>query len=394
MATKLIELRPNRDLLNPDFEGYKLSLEKIPIYKHELEASIEKILPDNEQYSLLHARLFGLHNHLYHDQFNTESNIYFIDSNWNVQNIIINNETGRLSEIRKVWHIPMCEEIKPERYNFSLHFASKDIAVISDGYGKLYILETNDRNEDRTWIPVYLEYILESNTVFMIVDAVCITSETNVKQLHCLLNHVEKNEEDGKFVTVVNWVSLSQTEDNKWGPVLLKVLKGSGQLHYCALENNCKFISIASDKPFKFILDSENPIVEKETTVETKKPKVYTWLQTSDDITLRFNVNSLCNKNNIKVTPKPFHLSVKFNDIILLEGELRNRIDSDLTVWSITNNILEITINKTENGLMWPEFIKGDISGEEILDPSLVAEIHQRLAHLCNENEVNINKIL
>lgn len=392
MATKLIELRPNRSLLNPNFEGYKLSLEKIPIYKHELESSIEKILPNNEQYSLLHARLFGLHNHLYYDHFNTESNIYFIDNNWNVLNIVINNETGRLSELKKVWQVPLCEEVKPERYNFSLQFASNHIAVISDGYGKLYIVQTGDRNEDEMWVSLFSEYVLESNKVFMIADALYLSSENNVKQLHCLLNYVEKNEDDSKFEMMINWICLTQAEDNTWGQVSLKVLKGSGQLYYCTLEKDCKFISLASDKPFKFILDSENPISEKEPIIDTKKQKVYTWLQTTDNITLRFNVGSNYDKNNIKVICKPFHISVKYNDTILLEGELRNRVDSDLTVWTIADNILEITINKTENGLMWLEFVKGDTSGQEILDAAVVAEVHQKLAHLCSETEVIVRR--
>jgi len=42
---------------------------------------------------------------------------------------------------------------------------------------------------------------------------------------------------------------------------------------------------------------------------------------------------------------------------------------------------------KREQGLMWQELLKG-IQGEEVLDPALVDDMHQRLAHLCSEKEV------
>lgn len=379
MSTKLIELRPDRNLLNPDFNGYKLSLEKIPVLTEELETSIDRVKPNSEQYSLLHAKLFGLHNYLINDTYNEKSNVYFIDGNWNVKRIIINETTGRISEVRKVWTIPKNEYVDG-RYNPTLCF-TKEYAILSDGCGLLYIVETGERNENENWNSVFSDVILE-NKVFTVNDAVFLTTN-NVKEIHCLLNYVEKSDE--KFLTVINWVTVHQTSDQNWGANSLKVLKGGGQLYYCSLERNCKYIYIASDSQFKFLLDSENPI--KETELKNENLKVYTWLQSSDDITLRFNVSN-DNKNNVYVKPMPFHIEIRFNDIVLLHGELRNRIDSDLTTWTINNNILEITVTKTESGLMWDEFVKDDKTGEQILDASIVEEVHQRLAHLCSKTEV------
>ena len=49
---------------------------------------------------------------------------------------------------------------------------------------------------------------------------------------------------------------------------------------------------------------------------------------------------------------------------------------------------LEVTIVKREEGLTWQELVKGDTKGKEVLDPALVEEMHQRLAHLCSDREV------
>lgn len=39
MATERIELRPKRELINNDFDGYKLSLDPLPTYKTEINGT-------------------------------------------------------------------------------------------------------------------------------------------------------------------------------------------------------------------------------------------------------------------------------------------------------------------------------------------------------------------
>ena len=64
---KVFELRPNKSLLDPSFEGYKLSLDSLPVYKHELPLAVEHLKPNDEQCSFEHVKMFGLHNHLIDD---------------------------------------------------------------------------------------------------------------------------------------------------------------------------------------------------------------------------------------------------------------------------------------------------------------------------------------
>lgn len=76
---KLFELRPNKDLLNHGFEGYKLSLDPLPAYKHNLPVSVEHLQPSDQQFSYQHVKTFGLHNHLIDDPFHDEF-AYFISN--------------------------------------------------------------------------------------------------------------------------------------------------------------------------------------------------------------------------------------------------------------------------------------------------------------------------
>lgn len=387
MSTKLFELRPSRSLLDPNFNGYKLSLEKNPVWKRDLPISVDRVLPNSDQYSYLHARLFGLHNHLFTDCYNDA--IYFVDKNWGVQKIALDSITGRLGELQKVWDIPIKGERKSGNYNISLTFPNENMAVLSDGTGTLYILDTKNRADNPLWQCAFGDQVLEPSHSFIIQDAVLKTAEN---ELHCLLSNVERGEDSDKFITIINWITLTRSSDLKWGQVSLRILKGTGGLHYCALAPNCEFINLASDVSFKFTLDSDNAIIEKS---EQPKIKTYTWTQTSDNITIRLNARSDSLLSDYSVNATPTNIQIKYKEIILLEGSLRHRVDPDFTTFSVTQaGILEILLNKIENGLMWEDVIPGNGLGEQIFDSSVVAEVHERLAHLCSDAEVGNNEFI
>ena len=61
-----VQLRKDRDLLDPNFSGYKLSLESVSVSSVEVPASCgaEHQQPQSGEYGYLHAKLYGEHNHL------------------------------------------------------------------------------------------------------------------------------------------------------------------------------------------------------------------------------------------------------------------------------------------------------------------------------------------
>lgn len=75
---------------------------------------------------------------------------------------------------------------------------------------------------------------------------------------------------------------------------------------------------------------------------------------------------------------------------MLLSGPLYQSISADLTTWNTKNNILEILLSKQEEGLMWPELVIGDTSGEFLVDICIADEVHKKLGHLCDETEVKM----
>lgn len=49
---------------------------------------------------------------------------------------------------------------------------------------------------------------------------------------------------------------------------------------------------------------------------------------------------------------------------------------------------LEIILSKHEEGLMWSYLVEHDDCGEQLPDSELAQQIHEKLEHLCSENEV------
>ena len=85
---KMESLRPNRDLLDPKFEGYKLSLEPLTLSSTNLLSAVNDILLREELFSFQHMRAFGNLNHLVVDSWldgGKHEVVYFVNENYEVQ---------------------------------------------------------------------------------------------------------------------------------------------------------------------------------------------------------------------------------------------------------------------------------------------------------------------
>lgn len=387
MGPKLLELRPKRELLHPDFNGYKLSLASVPVARSVLPALADRALPSTAQYSLLHAKLFGLHNHLVGEQIEGLSYVYLIDKTWTVQKTYLEPFSHALTDPISVWQIPNRLERREGDYNLSMKFPSENFAVLSDGTGMLYILDTGPRGIDSEWNVIYSGEILGVDKQFVIKDVFYKNGDANVKELHLLLLTIFQEQSSERFVNILSWVTLTVAEDGKWGVVALRELRAKGELHYCYFEPKCEAVYIASEESFKFTVDSENPIVEK----QERPKKKYVWSQDKESVNVKFKLPGEFVTAKLKVETTATEFSVEYDGGIVLTGKLYQAIDSVLTTWTVeSTNMLEVSLSKLEVGLMWPELIEGDDAGEFVVDSCIAEEIHERLQHLTSDSEVNI----
>ncbi|KAJ8972216.1 hypothetical protein NQ314_000277 [Rhamnusium bicolor] len=381
----LIDLSPNKLLLDSKFDGYKLSLNEIPCKKKELAKPVDRILLNSSQYTLLHAKLYGLHNHLIGDHLDESDSVYFIDSDWNVCKTYVDPFSNELIEVIIVWQVPKSGERKNGDYNVSLKFVNNNIAVIADGAGIMHVVNTGSRNDDDIFTLLFSDKVIGQDEGFIVVDAVCKAAESQKEELHVVLLSIKQDIPEERFSTILHWISLSKSGNEPWQQEALKQLKINGDIQYAALERECNAVYVVSDNGCKFTINSDSPVMESK-NIENKT-KTYQWTQNIEDISIKFLLPESTNKELINVKSKPTEIEIKYNGNNLLCGQLYQRIASDMTTWSFENNYLEVVLNKSETGLMWPELVKDDQAGEYILDTCIVQEVQDRMAHLSNTSE-------
>lgn len=384
--SSLVELRPNRRLLDHDFEGYKLNLQALPHFSHDLLAPVDRVYPDEVQYSFVHAKLFALHNHLVLDYWDYSLNYYYIDKKQQVRHISFEN-TNQTFQNNVVYDVPAHVERKSGHFNLCLAFPSNNLAIVSDGTGYLHIVDTGPRSRpagrNQPWHTLQSSLILGEGKYFIIVDS-RVQEKSSIETLHCLLQSVEQN--DSHFNSVLTWVTFDNAGAG-WKQMTFRQVQGKGIVHYAAIETSCAALYIASDNTFKFTSDSENEI--NVPSKEEPRPVIYTWLQTTEDITITLKLESSFNKKLLIVNVTPLHIKVSYAGKTFVDGKLKHNVDSELTTWNIQDSgQVDILVTKSES-MLWEELLEGgDPNGEQIIDASLVDEAHRRLAHLCAETQV------
>lgn len=329
MTSKLVELRPNRNLLDSSFNGYKLSLDPTPLLTTELVSSPVQCRQREDQYSFLHAHIFGLVNHLERDLWNPGSG-YFVDSEWNVKKINRNSETGRMNPIVNVFKVPRCRDIIKGDYNPNIKFISDNMCILSDGIGTINLIETRARNENNLWNLITSFKPLDDKC-FIVKDA-RIHKINNSKQLNIFLLHIVQ--EETTFYSTLEYVNYNLKEKFSVEKISHQTLRGKGVLYYACLDEKCDGVIISSDKPIEFIYDNENPIiiangVEVKKTNSEIKNSVYSWSQTIDEIFIHFHYKYESESFDYDIYCENNKLSIKVKDINIVDLELCGNIVSD-----------------------------------------------------------------
>lgn len=366
MLPNIIHLKPDRNLLNPNFDGYKLSLDSIPQIKQNLTSKPDQNIQSYNQYTLLHTQLFALQNHLVKDNW-LPGTSYFIDKTWTVQRIQYDESDGRLKPLCSVLKLQRNRPYEEGDYNVTFQFISEKYCVLSDGIGSLKILDTGDRSRSSEWKIVYSGKPLTTEDVSFVIQDARFEVKNSERQFHCVLLHVEDKQ------SILDWIYvILNTETNQWSEGGHRKITGKSSINYCALEPKCNSLIISSDRNFTFTFDSENPIIEEAIAEKVelngegaKYP--FSWSQTDDDLTVNFDKREDAEIHDYKVTCTEKTVNVLCKEEILLNCEVFGKIDPDLTTWNLQNQFLQMTLVKGTPTLDWSYFTLGGPS--EILDP-------------------------
>ena len=76
------ELRPDRRLINNDFQGYKLDVNGLESYRKPLVTKVCRVERDPNKFTFNYVKQQLMHNHLFYNQW--DDSIYFVDENFNI----------------------------------------------------------------------------------------------------------------------------------------------------------------------------------------------------------------------------------------------------------------------------------------------------------------------
>lgn len=386
-------LRVKRPLLDPRFEGYKLSLEPLPCYQLELDAAVAEVKLRDDQYTLEHMHAFGMYNYLHCDSWNQDS-VYYIDNLGRIMNLTVMLDTA-LGKPREVFRLPTDLTAYDNRLCASLYFTSSTWVTLSDGTGRLYVIATGERGNSASekWEIMFNE---ELGNPFIIIHSISL-QKMEEHSIAILLLRIEKEDLDMKgsgFYVSLEWVTISKKnkDTKKYEIIKRDILTGKSVPHYAAIEPDGNGLMIASYKSFQFVQTGQNfeENMDEDTSEKIKEP-LYYWQQTEDDLTVTIRLPEDSRKEDIQVQFLPEHINIVLRDQQILEGKLYSLIDHESSTWIIKeNNSLEISLIKKNEGMTWPELVIGDKQGELIRDSAQCAAIAEHLMHLTSE-ELNPN---
>ncbi|XP_050099404.1 nudC domain-containing protein 1 [Anopheles aquasalis] len=419
------ELRPDPQLLKPNYGGFKLSLDTIPVLRSELPATqrAHRVRPNPQrQYSYLHARLFGLQNHLVADPW-TPGCLYYIDVSGTVQRVQYQPSIGRLSACCPVYRMvlpPQSTTTDSDPYNCSLVFASDRLCLLADGHGKVSVLQTGNRGAaTTTW---ETECVLpraddEGSRLLptagsVLLDARLVQPDvgSSSQQLHCIALQVE-HFPSKPSETVLHWFVLEQQQQQRqpeavmldgWTVRSSCQLRSGGFPRYCSLDHDCTGLLLASNKPFTFTEDTEYPIKPEPSETEAKgmatqgaatdaDPSVagisLSWIQTMADIKICCSKGGGINwQFESETGPEGPTFQLTANGEPVLAGSQLFAAITGTPSTSETDTVLELVLEKAAKECVWPhlyedgpeEMTVGTVAANELLPaPDLDAMLEE-----------------
>ncbi|KAB0400796.1 hypothetical protein E2I00_014958 [Balaenoptera physalus] len=311
-------LRVKRPLLDPCFEGYKLSLEPLPCYQLELDAGLQCLL------------------------------------RWK------NYEFNR--KPREVFRLPTDLTAYDNCLCASIHFTSSTWVTLSDGTGRLYLIGTGERGNSASekWEIMFNE---ELGSLFIIIHSISLL-KAEEHLITTLLLRTEKEEldmEGSGFYVSLEWVTINKkNKDNKKYEITKhNILRGTSVPHHVAFVPDGNGLMIVSYKSFTFVQVGQDLEESKDEDMSEKiKEPLYYWQQTEDDLTVTIPLPEDCTKEDIQIQFLPDHVNVVLKGQRFLEGNLYSSMDHESSIWIIKeSNSLEISLIKKNEGLDMPELV-------------------------------------
>jgi len=243
--TEWREFRPQHKLLNPKFDGYRLTLEPLAQYSLKFDENIhtqKDFELNNDLYTFNSIKGFKSLNQLYINPWKNTNDLYFFDQMYSIQQINLPSDES-LSHIQQpisVYQLPKTT------LNGSMFFITDSLVFVCDGRSKLFILNTNQSK----WKLLHEEDFDEFST-----------SSSPIRLLHAINHEGYLHAIIGSIQTDCQllWVTLS----NEMKLTRRRILNGKKWPDFVAIESNGQGLYVAAEGLYKFTFDSLIEVIYK-----------------------------------------------------------------------------------------------------------------------------------
>uniref|UniRef100_A0A0X3P160 NudC domain-containing protein 1 n=1 Tax=Schistocephalus solidus TaxID=70667 RepID=A0A0X3P160_SCHSO len=255
-----VQAKPNRDLLDPNFESYKLSLRRTAVLSASEPNGIDLKTLGHDTFSKLEIRLHFLHNAVFQDSFLPDT-FYYFTADGQIKGVVIRRRKELFCSGSTVWKVPSWAE-PPKRgskCNASMKLLS-NYAIVCDGAHNLYLLDTGDRTS-KGFSPWKVAMEFELPTVApsaYLMDA--IQSPTSL-EINCLLLSVAAASGSSKSEVHLDWLTFGIIVET-WSLARHRRLSSPSFPDYAVFEHTSSFLTVCTSDPFSAVHDSANPEVK------------------------------------------------------------------------------------------------------------------------------------
>lgn len=425
-----IKLKPDKTLLCPTFDGYKLTSASGQFTSYTKPVNdglcVSSSRSDNSSY--LYTKLDALHNCLTPETTlngdSSYSTVYCFNKRGQLLAYDFSSQNN-LCPSRAVWQAELAEDAA-ERPSLllpsssteedalasatdeaalfgwlrpTLVLASPSLAVTADGRRHLTILQTGDRSPEahHTWTTVFTANVGSCE----VADARLVPNAlSNSALLHVLLVAVvppallpvtaPSQLSRAPSLHLVTWLTISIENGEAYKVVRERLFAGAAALEYCQLDTACSAVVLLTHQHYTELRDSARPEVgrTKETPAnkmddQSKERPLFIYQQTDDDVTVRVITDSSASSESLRIGVTNSELCVglrKGED--LLKGTFFHAVDPDTATWTVEGGRVEINVCKTVTGQRWEKLLREpELTGEEQEE----FQETDRLAHLTSE---------
>ena len=160
-----------------------------------------------------------------------------------------------------IFKIPTPDKVVKDPVSASVVFPSKEFALVNDGSGKLYLINTGERGNatNQNWSDHKLLELTNIQDSFYFVYA---TKDAAKSIVHCILMTVEDEAGvSGKSIVTLHWLQIKEQSQISQAAVdslveSVKRFKGTSVPVYCCISPNFSELIVAGEGRFQLLQEN------------------------------------------------------------------------------------------------------------------------------------------